>query len=100
MAPTGRKGVEGGDSGCDHRLQYPPCPSHLNQVTCEIPIGIGQRLAGGGAQPMEGATEAGATVQGIGKGGRGCPDVGKNLCGGGPGVYYVRVVDVVDDTAP
>ena len=40
----------------------------------------------------------GANVQGNGKVGRGCPDVGKNLCGGGPGSSAVWVGDVGDDT--
>ena len=39
------------------------------------------------------------TVQGVGKGGRGCLDLEKNLRGGGPGVSSVRFGDVGDDTA-
>ena len=38
------------------------------------------------------------TVQGVGKGGRGCPYLGKNVCGDGPGVPAVWVIDVGDDT--
>ena len=55
-------------------------------------------MAGGGAQPTEGAKEVGATVHGIGKGGNGCPEVGNNLRGGGPGGSTVCVRDVGDDT--
>ena len=32
----------------------------------------------------EGAAEVGATDQVVGEGGRGCPDLGKDLCGRGP----------------
>ena len=48
---------------------------------------------------MEGAEEVLATVHSIGKGGHGCPDSRKNLCGGGPGgsAVWVRYMD--DDTA-
>ena len=56
-------------------------------------------MNGGGAQYTEGATDVIVTVQGVGKGGRGCPDLGKNLCGGGPGSTSVWVRDVGDDTA-
>ena len=41
----------------------------------------------------------GATIQGVGKGGREFLHLRKNLCGGGPGVPAVWVGDVGDDTA-
>ena len=47
-------------------------------------------MASSGAQPMEGVTEVDDIFQGVGKVGRGCPDLWKNLCGGGkggPGVW-------------
>ena len=40
-----------------------------------------------------------ATVHGVGKGGRGCPDLGDNLHGGGSGGYVVWFRDVGNDTA-
>ena len=55
--------------------------------------------AGGGAQPTEGATEVGKTVQGIGKGVCGCPYARNNLCGSGPGGSPPWVGYVGDDTA-
>ena len=59
---------------------------------------FGQRLASGGAQPTEGVTYMGATIQGVGKGGCGCPNLGKNLHCGVTGCTYVWVRDVFDDT--
>ena len=40
----------------------------------------------------------GATDQGVGKRGRGCPDLRKDLRGDGPGSLAVWVGDVGDDT--
>ena len=40
----------------------------------------------------------GATDQGVEKRGRVCPDLGKDLSGGGPVSIYVWVRDVGDDT--
>ena len=40
----------------------------------------------------------GTTYQGVGKRGNGCPNLGKYLCGGGPGSFSVWVRDVGDDT--
>ena len=40
----------------------------------------------------------GATGQGVGKIGCGCPDLGKDLCGGGPGIFSIWFGDVGDDT--
>ena len=40
----------------------------------------------------------GTTVQGVGKGGQGCPELGNNLRGGGTGGPAVWVGDVGDDT--
>ena len=98
-ALTGRGGGAGGYSDCNHRLRDPPRTSHLLQLPWEIPIGVRKRLAGCGVQLMEGAIEVVATAQGIGKVGRGCPEVGKNLCGGGPVSSALWIVDVVDETA-
>ena len=72
-----------------------PLPSHLLQVPWESPIGFGKILPGGGAQPVVGATEVGSTVQG----GRGFPNLGEDLWGGGPGSSVVWVGGVGDDTA-
>ena len=44
-------------------------------------------------------TEVGATVQGVGQGGRRWPDLGENLRGGGPGCSVIWVGNVGDDTA-
>ena len=98
-ALTGGGGCTGGDRDCNHRLRDPPCLSHLLQVPGEIPIGVGRRLAGSGAQLTEGAAEVEVTVQGVGKGGHGCPYLGKNICGGVLGSSTVWVGDVGDDTA-
>ena len=48
---------------------------------------------------MEVMTEVDTIDQGVGKKGRGCPELGKDICGGGPGSLSVWVVDVCDDTA-
>ena len=79
---------------CNNRLWYLHHPSLLLQVPWESPIGIGRRPNGGGVQPTEGAVEVGETVQGFGKGGHRCPDIGKKLRGGGPGGPAVWVGDV------
>ena len=50
-------------------------------------------------KPTEGATEVVMTVQGIVKGGRGCPDTRKNIRGSGPGGSYVWVGNMGDDNA-
>ena len=96
--PNGGVGGKDRDIYCDQHLWEPPFPIHLLQLPWDINIGIGRRLAGGGAQPTEGMIEVGATVEGVGKGGRGCPDLGKNLPGSGPGGPAVWVGDVGDDT--
>ena len=41
----------------------------------------------------------GATVQDVGEGGRGCLDLGENLCYSGPGGLAIWFGDMVDDTA-
>ena len=81
--PPGGGGGAGRNSDGNHRLQYPPCPSKLLQVPCESPLGVRRRLSRGGAQPLEGTTEVGEDIQGVEQGGRGCPDIGNNLRGGG-----------------
>ena len=48
---------------------------------------------------MKGAPEVVTTVQGIGKGGRGCPDARKNLCGGDKGGSDVWIGNVGADNA-
>ena len=40
-------------------------------------------MDGGGAQPTEVTVEVDVTDQGVGNRGRGCPDLGKDLRGGG-----------------
>ena len=40
----------------------------------------------------------GDTKQGVGKGGRGCPDLGENLRGGGPGGPDVWIRYMGDET--
>ena len=50
-------------------------------------------------QPMEGVTEGGATVQGVGKGGCGCLDLRDDLHGGGPVICDVWFGDVGNETA-
>ena len=95
---TGRRGGEGGGRNFNHRLQDTPNPSLILQLPWEIPVGVGRRLAGGGAQHTEGAAEVGAPAQGFGKRGRRCLDLGKDLHGGGPGSLAVWVGDVVNDT--
>ena len=96
---TDRGGGTDEDRNCNHRLRDPPFSIHLLQVPWEVPIGVGRRLDGGGAQPTEGATEVDATIQGVGKVGRGLPDLRKNLLGSGLGDSSVWVGDVGYDTA-
>ena len=48
---------------------------------------------------MEGVTEGGATVQGVGKGGCGCLDLRDDLHGGGPVICDVWFGDVGNETA-
>ena len=55
-------------------------------------------MAGGGAQPAEGSAEVGVTIYGVGKGGRGCPDLAKNTRVSVPGSSTVWVRDVGNDT--
>ena len=55
-------------------------------------------MDGGGAQPTEVTVEVDVTDQGVGNRERGCPDLEKDLCGGGPGSLSVWVGDVGDDT--
>ena len=99
VTPTGGGGGAGKDSNCDHHLQDTPCLIHLLQVPWESTIGVRQQLVGSDAKPTEGATEVGTTVHAIGKGGHGCPDIGKNLRRGGQGGLDVWVGDVGDDNA-
>ena len=96
--PTDGGGGMGRYINGNHSLWNPPHLSHLLQVPWESPIGIGKRLTRSGAQPSAGTTEVVATVQGVGKGGSGCPDLGGNLCRCGPGGSVEWVRDVGDDT--
>ena len=91
-------GGEDGYSNCNQLLWGTLCPSRLLQVPWGSPIGIGQRLASSGTQPTEGTTGVGATVQDVGKGGCGFPDLGKNIPGGDPGGPYAWVLDAGDET--
>ena len=97
--PGGGGGGEGRDSNNNHILRFPPFPGHLFQEPWESPLSIGQQLASGGAQPPAVATEVGAAVRGVEKGGSGYPDLGANSRGGGSGSSVVWVVDVGADTA-
>ena len=56
-------------------------------------------MYGGGAQPTEGSTEVDVNVQGVGKGGCGCPDLGNNLRSGVTGGTSAWFGEVGDDTA-
>ena len=62
VAPPGEGGGEGGDRNRYHSLKEPLLPGHLLQVPWEILLGVGQRLSGGGAQPLEITTEVGVAV--------------------------------------
>ena len=95
---TGRGGGKVRDSDVNHSIKYPPCPSHLLQVPCDSPLGVGHLLANGDAQSLVGVTEVGADVQGAKQGGRRCPDLGDILRGGGSGDSIVYVGDVGVDT--
>ena len=97
-ALTGGGGGKGGGSNCDHHLQDTLCPSLLLQVPWESYVGVVRRLAFGSSRPTESATEVGATDQGVSKIGRGCTDLGKDLCGSGSDIFSVWVGDVGNDT--
>ena len=55
-------------------------------------------MTGSDAQLVEEVKGVGANFQGDGNGGRGCPDLGKNLRDGGPGGPAAWAVGVGDDT--
>ena len=81
-APPDRRGGVGWDSDRDHSLWDPPHHRQLLQVPPEIPLGVGQLLAVSGAQPLVGAIEVGAAVQGVEQTGYICPVFWGNLDGG------------------
>ena len=85
-APTGGGGGAGGDRDKNNSIWDPPRLSHLLRLSWDIPLGIGQLLSSGGPQPF-----AGAADQAVEQGGRGCPELRENLCGGGSGGSFVWV---------
>ena len=92
-APTGGGGGAGGDRDENNSIWDPPRLSHLLRLSWDIPLGIGQLLSSGGPQPL-----AGAADQAVEQGGRGCPELRENLCGGGSGGSIAWVGDVGSDT--
>ena len=82
----------------DHILWDPPFPGHLIQVSQEISIGGGRRLARGGQQPLESMAEVGAADSAVDQGGCGFLYLGTDLPFGGSVGYIVWVRDMGDDS--
>ena len=56
-------------------------------------------MAGSGTKPLARQAEVGAAKLGTEQGGRGCPDIGAYLLGGGTIGTTIRIIDMGPDTA-
>ena len=89
----------GGEGEENHCLWCTPISGNLLQVYGASYCDRGQRLAVSGAQTQACQTDVGAADSYIDQGGRGCPDIGTYLIGGGAIGTSIRVRDMGPDAA-